>query len=313
MRTKLTQSIQTWRWRAVVAGVLLPLTTALHGALPTAGTNYPAPGRLVSVGGHRLHLNCTGEGGPAVIMDAGLGGTSLDWIRVQPGLSRVSQVCTYDRAGYGWSERGPLPRTSGKIVDELHALLQRAQVPAPYVLVGHSFGGYNVRLFASRYPAETAAVVLVDASHERQFARFERLGVATAPRGAFVGMSGQPALPDNMPEDVRALARELISAPDAHLAFRFELASFRHSAEEVCASDPLPDVPLVVITRGKRVWPDTETGHKLEQAWMDLQDDLATRTTHASHLIAEHSGHYVQLDEPEVVVDAIAAVLHGLR
>src|SRR6185437_3838481 len=110
--------------------------------------HYPAPGKLVDIGGYKLHINCTGTGSPTVILDAGLGGTSLDWSKVQPAVAHFTRVCSYDRAGYGWSESGPGLRTSQQIVKELHLLLAHAQINGPYVLVGHSAGGLNMRLYA---------------------------------------------------------------------------------------------------------------------------------------------------------------------
>ena len=138
----------------VLAGLLLLglISQAIANAVDAA--RYPAPGKLVDIGGYQLHINCTGTGSPTVILDAGLGGTSLDWSKVQPAVARFTRVCSYDRAGYGWSQTGPGPRTSQQIVTELHALLAQAKINGPYVLVGHSAGGLNMRLYAYRYPAE---------------------------------------------------------------------------------------------------------------------------------------------------------------
>src|SRR5215813_13487568 len=120
------------------------------------------PGRLVSVGHHRLHIRCEGDGGPSVIFDAALGGSSLSWTLVQPAVARLTQACSYDRAGFGWSDAGPLPRTAGRIADELNELLHAAAVAPPYVLVGHSYGGLVMRLYASRHPNDVAGLVLIE-------------------------------------------------------------------------------------------------------------------------------------------------------
>src|SRR3712207_6054260 len=129
---------------------------------------YPAPGELVAVGGYNLHLNCTGEAGraPTIVMDFGLGGTVLDWQRVQPELAKSTRVRTYDRAGMGWGDPGPQPRSSHRIVSELHTLLGNAGVAGPFALVGHSFGGTNMQVYASLYPNEVAGMVLVDSALE---------------------------------------------------------------------------------------------------------------------------------------------------
>src|SRR5688572_31116825 len=123
---------------------------------------FSAPGRLVDVGSHRLHLRCDGQGSPPVVFDAALGGSSLSWSLVHPAIARLTHACSYDRAGFGWSEAGPLPRTAGRIADELYALVQRASVRPPYVLVGHSFGGLVMRLLAVRHPADVAGLVLIE-------------------------------------------------------------------------------------------------------------------------------------------------------
>lgn len=132
---------------------------------------FPPNGELIAVGLHRMHLYSTGQGGPAVILEAPQTGLSALWGPVQEAVSRFTRVCSYDRAGFGWSEPGPGPRTSKQIALELHALLTQAGEPPPYVLVGASFGGFQVRVYAGQFPAEVAGVVLVDASHADQAAR----------------------------------------------------------------------------------------------------------------------------------------------
>src|SRR5512133_732893 len=133
---------------------------------------YPPPGQMVDVGGHRLHIDCTGTGSPTVVIDAGLGDWSATWKSwVQPGVEKTTRVCTYDRAGMGYSEAGPLPRNAAQFAKELHTLLQRASIPGPYVLVGHSMGGLTVRVFAHDYATEVAGVVLIDSMSPGQATR----------------------------------------------------------------------------------------------------------------------------------------------
>ena len=129
---------------------------------------YPPLGKMIDVGGYRLHMQDAGTGAPTVILDAGCGCNSLDWSLVQPEIAKFARVISYDRAGYGCSDASPHPRTSEVMVNELHTLLRNARVPTPYILVGHSLGGINMRLFASCYPDEVAGIVLVDSSHENQ-------------------------------------------------------------------------------------------------------------------------------------------------
>jgi pimeloyl-ACP methyl ester carboxylesterase len=137
---------------------------------------FPPPGQMVDVGGHRLHICRTGKGSPTVVMDSGFPGTSLSWTFVQPEVAKFTSACSYDRAGLGWSDAGPMPRTSQQIVEELHALLLNARADGPYVLVGHSFGTFTVRLYASNYPAEVAGMVLVDPVHPNDWLQMTEAG-----------------------------------------------------------------------------------------------------------------------------------------
>jgi len=145
---------------------MLPLPGLVMAQAPATADRFPPAGRLVEVGGHRLHLNCTGHGGPTVVIENGTGDFSFDWSLVQPVLSRQMRVCTYDRAGYAWSEPGPQPRTFQQIALELHTGLHKLEIKGPYVLVGQSSGGFPARAFAKYYPQEVAGMVLVDALHE---------------------------------------------------------------------------------------------------------------------------------------------------
>ena len=162
---------------------LLGLMLLTPAAWADRGGPPPPPGRMVDIGSHRLHLLCEGSGSPTVVIDSGLGALALEWRGVQRELAAQFTTCLYDRAGYGWSEPGPQPRTTARITEELALLLERGDVPGPYVLVGHSFGGYTAQLFARRFPERTAGVVLVEASHPEQVQRFldSPLRLNTAP------------------------------------------------------------------------------------------------------------------------------------
>src|SRR6266571_4805793 len=154
------------RRRAVSALVTILTSMPVVASAQSDSAPFPPPGRLVDIGGWRLHLNCTGESsasGPTVILEAGIGDFSVEWSLVQPGIATFAHVCSYDRAGDGWSDLGPHPRTMHQIVYELHTLLDKANVKPPFVLVGHSYGGWLVRLYASTYPADVAGMVLVEA------------------------------------------------------------------------------------------------------------------------------------------------------
>ncbi len=278
------------------------------------------PGQLVDVGGYRLHIYCEGEGTPAVVMDAGLGGSALEWLPVQELLKNYTRACIYDRAGYGWSDPGPLPRTSSRIADELHLLLQEAATPGPYILVGHSFGGYNVQLFARRYGHLTAGVVLVDSSHPEQVQRFQALpiGYNLLPdnAGGLVIMSGRPTMPASMPEEAALKAELLLSRMQTRLTIANELIHFQASADEVHSADGMPPLPLVVLTRGvsERLRDDDSArAHLIEALWRQLQDELVELSPRSTQVIASESGHHIHVDQPDLVSNAALRVIEIWR
>ena len=271
----------------------------------------PPPGEIIEVGDHRLHLDCRGKGHPTVILESGLGGNSLDWVRVQPGVAEFTQVCAYDRAGYGWSELGSLPRTSLRIAAELHRLLEAAAVKAPYILVGHSFGGYGVRLFSARFPKQTAGIVLVDASHEQQFRYLPKAGLQPHAAGRHIAVAGL-SIPDNLPSEFQEVATLLASSAKAFITLQSEMRYFQHSADQTLRLASKANLPITVLSRGKRVWPQNELGDRLEVAWQWLQEDLFSRVG-TSHRVAVHSGHYIHLDQPDMVIDAIRDLVGSVR
>ena len=233
----------------------------------TPGTGIP--GRLVDIGGHRLHIHCTGEGTPTIIFDSGVGGFSLEWSRIQSALAQRTRVCSYDRAGYGWSDPGPLPRTSERITRELHTLLLRAGVAGPYIIAGHSFGGYNAQLFASNYPNETAGLVLIDASHPEQIERLPGPKPGTPKRAkpnanSYVISWFFPH--PNFPDENALMAQRIMQGWRHKMTWREEMTVFSVSAKQVQASRPMPKVPIVVLTRGRSFWPAYSKGDETEKS-----------------------------------------------
>ncbi len=290
---------------ALLAGMLLSSICAA-----SIGTeDYPAPGTRVWIGKHSLHLYCQGSGSPAVIFDSGLGGTSLDWALVQPAVAGFTRACTYDRAGYGWSGRGPRPRSSARIVAELNSLLGYGGVAPPYILVGHSFGGFNMRLFAHSHPHKTAGLVLVDSSHEEQFDRFDDAEIpsVTPRRGAFF-IANYYRIPDGLPPELRPIAQSFAVSPRAVESLYSELRHLRASAAQVKAARTLPNVPLVVVSRG-----ENGPARPIDRLWFELQADLASRSAFGRLVVAQTGDHYVQLRRPDVVVEAIRSVVIAAR
>jgi pimeloyl-ACP methyl ester carboxylesterase len=297
---------------------------------------HPAPGQLVDIGGRRLHLWCTGAGFPVVVLEVGGSGNVLEWSRVQPEVAKTTRVCSYDRAGFGWSDLGPNPRSAAQIVGELHTLLQAAQVPGPYVLTGHSIGGLFVRLFASTYPTEVAGIILVDATHEdlRQRMPAESGAQAGNPlmlqftldlhsfltavgfaRLTGIRFAGGPAL---SPE-ARTLAEGIKVRTTVPFADRSETLTTDESMTQVRKTRHVLDIPLVVLTRGPYVAdPTIPTERRQRQernarAWAELQRDLVTLSSRGTQVVAAKPGHYVHLVQPEIVIDAIGGVVSQVR
>jgi pimeloyl-ACP methyl ester carboxylesterase len=259
-------------------------------------------------------------------MDAGLGGGSLDWSTVQPEVSKLTRVCSYDRAGVAWSEAGAQPRTSQQIVKELHTLLGNARIQAPYVLVGHSLAGINMQLYASQYPNEVAGMVLVDSSHENQFSRkevpqvpsfFPLLIKVLTPFGVVRIMNKVAGPSPNLPPDIERERAAIYSHTRSMYAVADEMSAIPTSAAQLRdAPMRLGDKPLIVLTHGmKEAIPFTtpEEAERIEQTWKELQADLARRSSKGKQIIAEKSGHYIQFYQPELVIDAIRQVVEATR
>jgi len=281
----------------------------------------PMEGKLVEVDGRKMHIDCVGDaivkGSPIVILDSGLGDSHISWRKVQPQIAKFARVCSYDRAGIGYSESSPRPRTSQVIAEELHALLKAANIAPPYILVGHSMGGYDVRLFASLYRSEVSGMVLVDASHPDQENRFppalksmEGSWVRESEFLAYTMPFGIPrllSLCDDEPEQRAAecnfhTARESLE----------EMKAFSQSAAETAATGPLGEMPLAVLSHD----PDKPSADlppdlaiPTNDAWEKMQEELAHLSTRGTQSIARGSSHYVQIDRPDVVIEAVRSVL----
>jgi pimeloyl-ACP methyl ester carboxylesterase len=281
---------------------------------------------MVDVGGFRLHIVCEGTGGPAVILDSGNGDAWVSWFKVQPEIARKTRVCSYDRAGIGYSDPSPQPRSRRRIVEELRTLLSRAGVPPPYVLVGHSFGGLDVQLYAALHPKEVAGLVLEESAHEDHWAH--------APR--------EFRHPERMEEE-RLLAEKaehgeamppILSVPDLPWKERRQLAPvarraawYRESYEESKVGEASPQElgggllhrlngPLVVLSAGSRQRPPSRS-MELHQRWVriagELQDDLASRSPCSRHITVQGAGHFIHWDQPQAVTDAILVLAEELR
>jgi pimeloyl-ACP methyl ester carboxylesterase len=300
----------------------------------------PVPaGRLIDVGGHRLHLVCEGRGA-SLLLDAALGASSLSWTLVLPELARFAHACAYDRAGFGWSEAGPLPRTAGRIVDELRLLLSGAGIPLPIVLVGHSFGALTARLFQQRFPAGVAGLVLLDPPEDTRWRRPSAADLALIARGTTLCRYGERAARLGAAD----LVVRLVELGAHRLARRVGRLAGRGALEPadefvLAPAQKLPDEardaakrfwtqPRFFQALGSQISSITTSAAELDEA-MDLGDlplvvvssqrstateqrahrALAARSSRGQHLVAERSGHWIPLDRPDVVVRAIQLCL----
>jgi pimeloyl-ACP methyl ester carboxylesterase len=320
----------------LMVGALLASAAGIRAQARLAAA-YPPVGQLVDVGGYRLHLHCLGQGSPAVIFDSGAGfAPGLALAHLQRAAAAHTTACVFDRAGQGWSDPSPHPRTAAVMVEELRLLLQRAGVPAPYVLAGWSFGGLTNRLFAYEYPQDVAGLVLMDASHERQL---EVLGGRPSPliMAAFRAIpslirTGVPALVPHwvprvdagrLPADAaRASQALIVTSPKMAEAALAEMRQVETSMAQVAAArasapgpHPLGDLPVVVLMKGKA---ESVPGLSLSaeehmRLWRELQQDLAAQSSRGQLIVAEQSGHNIPYQQPELVLAALTRVLASAR
>ncbi|GAB3670210.1 alpha/beta fold hydrolase [Salinisphaera aquimarina] len=296
----------------VMALLLTQASTADTTAPGDEATSAPLPGHLVDVAGHRMYLDCEGSAvdhGATVIFDSGLGDSAVVWARVQPTIAGFTRACSYDRAGYGESDARRPPRTSTIIVSELHQLLARADIAPPYVLVGHSFGGWNMQLYASTYPQDVAALVLVDSSQVNQIERYQRdVGATIAPKGDF-HFTMTPFVPPDLPPLAAERARELTYDPVTWRTAHHEFVAFRVSEAEVAAARPLPRVPIIVVSRGAAIDASDTRHAERERLWRTLQQEFVDAHPGSVHFVARNSGHYIQLQQPQLVIYSICLAL----
>lgn len=308
-----TETVTLRRFTFAGVGLVLALAAAgaawqaIAGAIETR--RFPERGRSVDLGGRRLRLSCTGTGKPTVVLEAGIGGLLDSWRSVQPEIERFTRVCSYDRAGYGASDPGPMPRTSAAIADDLHELLGRAGERPPFLLVGHSFGGYNVRVFNGRYPAVVAGIVLVDAPQEDQFRLLppEWSAASDALRRRYTTQA-RWALPYIWLGIARAQLHWQgadegtfrILRPRYLRARASEMEAMDQSAAQARAAGHIADTPLVVLTAGDSL------DARSQRIWeTEVQPRLARLSARGRQIVIPRSSHNMPEDRPDAIVEAV--------
>ncbi len=319
VRRQLRSRVARWLLYPVLAVLMV---ASIGGGYQTVRQSidtraYPMPGQLVDVGGHRMHLHCTGSGSPTVILEPGQGGASSDFGWVAPTVARDSTVCVYDRAGRGWSDPADGPQDAARIAADLHTLLERAQVPGPYVLAGHSFGGLYVQTFAATYPDQVAGLVLLDSTAPKPgpalptrtdsysiLGRISAVFSAVAHLGA--GRLIAQASDDTLPPPFGGESRANASTAPYLASWIEEFVAANTSMQQAAALTDLDDKPLVVVT--------ADTGNAA--GWEQAQDRMATLSTNSSHRVAKDTTHASLLyDEADsgAASQAIHDVIESVR
>jgi pimeloyl-ACP methyl ester carboxylesterase len=320
----------------IAAGALYQFFGARQSA-----RRYAAPGMMIDVGGQHLHLVCAGNGRPTVLFESGIAASSLSWARVLRDVAAFTRACAYDRAGLGWSEPPRAPRTVARMLAELQGILANGATAGPAVLVGHSFGAFLVSAYASRYPADVAGLVLLDPPSEWreitphqarllwggiQLSRIggvlARVGVVRACLALLTG--GAPGVPRlfvrvfgptaartlerlvgevrKLPPEVHPIVQALWCQPKCFQAMADHLAALEETTAAASRVASLADVPLVVISSGDQP-PDAIENHR----------QLASLSSQGRHMVAMKSGHWIQFDQPDLVITAIRETIERAR
>jgi len=326
----------------VIFLVIIMVVGSVYQASASASDikKYPPPGELYDVGDYRLHLYCTGairEGSPTVTLEAGSGLPALTWYLVQKEVEGFARVCSYDRAGYGWSDSASGPLSPAQVATDLRKLLEIAQVPGPYILVGHSAGGYYVRAYINQYPSEVVGMVLVDAAYEQQdllypteYIKLMNNSAAMLPlcqiMAPFGGMRATKILnalvpANSLPTDVEGAFLSTIHRTSYCKSMANEteaVASFRSHPD---LPTSLGDLPLIVLSAGLAADEEyaqmggaksgisREMYAKVHEANQEMQVELVSFSTQGKQIIATDSGHMIHYDQPELVIDAIQSIV----
>ena len=285
------------------------------------------PGRIYLVNGHKMRMDCMGSGSPAIVLDAGLGNDGLIWGGVQPVLAKTTRVCSYDRAGFGWSDALPDPRDADHIAAELHGLLAAANISGPIVLMGHSISGIYIRAYATRYPANVAGLIFVDGSTPLQnrnpaFKAHE----SSSPFQWFGMLRNQAIFALGIPRVLGQCSQSLpgFDAPASKLqsedlcrgaftAIAAEVRSIDRSGEETVRTGPYGALPILIFSQDPAKTAADGQPTDIVNAWVSMQEDLKKLSTRSRRIVARGSGHYVPLTRADLLEREVPLFLSQIR
>lgn len=341
--TKVSIWRRLWRWlKWILLGLLALLILAtivgvIYEALGrrNAQTNFPPTGKMVDIGGRSMHIDCRGSGSPTVVFESGLGtGGTLDWTLVHDRIASFTRACAYDRAGIMLSDPKDTPQRASAVADDLHALLKAADITDPVVLVGHSIGGPYTRTYVGRYGEQVAGLVMVDPSHPDQIARLGKLVsidvhpkkvsllVNTATLLSRTGIvrllfsrADQGARPKDDADRIAAYSSSSIKGAKS------EVDGFDSTMDDAREVHSFGDRPVIVLTALKPFKPDelqkmgmtAAEGAAFKQEWATMHAEQAAMSSHGRQQIVSDAGHYIQIDQPDRVVDAVREVVNEVR
>lgn len=345
-RLRRLRSLPLGKFRRITERVILSLVALVAVAAAASTTfnviaherfvaHHPAPGQIYVVNSYKMHLWCAGEGSPTIILEAGAGDDSLVWGKVKPGLSKTTRVCSYDRAGTGWSEPQPGPRDSDHIVEQLHGLLQAADITGPIILMGHSIAGMHMRGYVTRYPQNVQGIVFVDGSTPMQQDHFPQELRAKMPRLIWTQiLLGGAALelgvlrvagqchagtgPENW--EVGDLQGEngcSVNLPAA----TGEYTAFEQDGVETIHTGPYGDLPILIFSQDPANTVDKNMSQSLSPqafaemnaTWNQMQEDLKKLSTRSRRIIAKGSGHYVELYRSDLLLKEVPLFIEQVR
>ncbi len=316
--------------------IILIITTTIYQAIACYLENQkPPPGKLFDVGGYHLHLYTVGEANPTIIIEHSLGG--IEGYFLVEKMAKFGRVCIYDRAGCGWSEHSPHPRNSNQMVEELDTLLTQAKINPPYILVGNSFGSYNVRLYAHRFPEKVIGMVFTDGLHETGMLKmpiqlqalklFFISGFIMSTFGSILGIIQlfrklgifeliKPELREFSQESRNYVKRSFCRSKHWITMCR-EMLNLDHSGNQVTIANQFGSMPIVSIKANSffkpSLWSFLIPLKSANQLREQMHKDISNLSTNFVQLQANKSGHFVWIDEPDIIVDAVKIILDNIK